>query len=107
MMVCRCWFISSGEMTTQGRLFCISAPRVGSRLTSHTSSCCGEPLTTATGCDRTHSVLPSLAGVRHCLHDLRNEKHAPNLGAAVVPERSQDNRFRHATLPSRRTHIAR
>jgi hypothetical protein len=49
-------FISSGEITRQGRVFWISAPWVGSRVTSQTSSRRGGPLTISIPYDQTRWV---------------------------------------------------
>lgn len=87
MTVCRCWFISSGEMIKQGRVFWISTPWVGSNVTSQTSSRRGGRSTTAIPCDRTHSVLRSPKGVRRVPPGQPRGMLPPNLGAAGVPEK--------------------
>src|SRR5712692_3739552 len=99
-------FISSGETTTLGRVFCISDPAVGSSDTSQTSSTLGSLLTSATPHDQTGSrrKAPATAHRRPTIPQL--ERHRPILDEAQGRRRRRAGDLRCATEPCRQIHTA-
>src|SRR5271165_53972 len=90
----KCWFISSGETTRQGRVFLISDPRVGSRDISQTSSRRGRRLTTSIPCDRTRWLASPPTAVHRCRLVPLFQIPRPILGATGDPERSPGDHSR-------------
>src|SRR5271157_6417030 len=84
--VFRCWFISSGETTRQGRVFLISEPRVGSSDTSQTSSRRGGRLTTSIPCDRIRWLSSTPTTVHHSQLARLSQTRQPIPGATGAPE---------------------
>src|SRR5690348_15994706 len=106
-IVRRCWFISSGEIIRQGRVFRISAPCVGSSDTSHTSSRRGRRLTTSIPRDQIRWAQRVPSAVRLPLNFRQHGTPLPSLHAGAAPARLLDDHFLREGPPFLPSHTVR